>query len=118
MRRGMLVGVPGVFLAISLAAFGAAALGSEILAPAMEAIDANMPDDAKDASGVTDVLDGVAERLDELASGEAGLPEEVPDEADVPTELPPEEADIPVEMPAESEEWLDVAESYLETVPF
>src|SRR3990172_9615052 len=58
-------------------------------------------------AGVTDVLEGVGERLDDIAAGEAGMPEDLPDDAGVPTELPPEEADIPIEMPAESEEWLD-----------
>ena len=117
MRHRLLVAVPGAFLAISLAALGVAALGSDILAPALEAIDTNMPDEAKETSGVTDVLEGVGERLDDIAAGEAGMPEDLPDDAGVPTELPPEEADIPIEMPAESEEWLDLAESYLETVP-
>src|SRR3990172_8217882 len=65
-----------------------------------------MPDEAKETSGVTDVLEGVGERLDDIAAGEAGMPEDLPDDAGVPTELPPEEADIPIEMAAESAEWL------------
>jgi hypothetical protein len=114
----MLVGIPGVFLAISLAAFGAAALGSDILAPAYEAIELYMPDDAKDTSGVIGVLDGVAERLDGIASGEFGVPDDVelPDDAEIPTELPPEDAEIEGELPAESETGLDTAESFLDSV--
>lgn len=118
MKHGMLLATAVAFLALGAGALGAAGSGSEILDPAFGAIEDNMPAEAQDTSGVMDVLEGVAERLDELLPDEVGVPEDLPADAEIPTELPPEEADIPIELPAEADEGLDTAESALETIPF
>jgi hypothetical protein len=62
-------------LALAFAATGALALGSEILDPAFGAIDENMPADAQETSGVQDVLEDVAERLDEVLPEDVEVPE-------------------------------------------
>lgn len=75
----------GVALAVALvaamgfAATGAMALGSEILAPAIGAIEENMPADAQETSGVLDVMDDVEERLDEVLPDDVELPEQADD---------------------------------------
>lgn len=70
-------------LALGFVATGALALGSEILNPAFGAIEEHMPADAQETSGVLDVLDDVAERLDEVLPDDVERPAmpELPDAA-------------------------------------
>lgn len=75
-------------LALGFVATGALALGSEILNPAMGAIEQHMPADAQETSGVLDVLDDVAERLDDVLPDDVERPAmpELPDAAQDATE--------------------------------
>jgi hypothetical protein len=71
--------------AFAFAATGAFALGSEILDPAIDAIEQHMPADAQDTSGVGDVLGEVGQRLDDVLPDDVELPEQADDPlADAP----------------------------------